>query len=1578
MVPGLTLQSSRWSPSTPVSRATVDFDDTQDSARDTDLIIRSDGAIHAVTGTCADSALPVGLTELTIPFDDGSARTVLVLTDPDGAHTDASEADPRTWIDRIAHARSLDDDALIIVRHPFPRGAGAVQGQSPQRRLDMFDHHAVRAGGDLLLSTHTTDTPQVDIVRERVSITGGVAAVELSPTGSRVRVRVPGGRADAEQLTMTMLRATATPDALLHAMDLADDGSILIDLDRHHRPPVLTVNQGIGTAVTVWEDEPVDLQFDRSIPARMYMWERELKRRGATVHTIGTRVLFGHGPTGRNYLVHVTETNRTGIPGSTATGNKKTARHLLQRAGVRIAEGAYFSLSTPVDEALPLLDAHEALVIKPVDGYAGRGVTVGVTTPEEFRAAWQVAAKATSTGIVVEEQFVGEDVRISVVDGVARAANKRVPPQITGDGVSTVRDLIIAKNRDRYDNLHLHAKPIVLTLHRLARLAAAGLTPFSVLPADETHVIDHKANLATGGEPADVTDEIHPSYLRIAERAATAFPAVSIAGVDLLAADPTQPADDDSHIIVEVNSYPDIASHGTAFTGTPRNVVAHAADLVLSAPPALEHVRRQSAPEPVPEPTSAALLAAEMRARGFSIDWLTPRMFIAEGHGATLGFCEAMTDQTSHAARMVLRRPLLRRRILDEAGLPQPKAQVFGHRSSGRAWTYAKRLGDATVQFGGNPPIDMHGMDRRAFDALWSDNAATIRSHNAAIAARATGTRFDVLVVHGRVLSSVRLNRAGDFAGRVDLHRSYRRLAADAARAVAGADIVCVSLTIEDPLRPARPTTVVVSNVSINPDLVSFVEVDGGRARLIERLIDLHLGSARPAPEKPDAWHADADRFSARAVSAARRAQRRLRGAVEARLPQRASASTTVRGGLVFEVGQSSARVIGHEAGITDLTVPDQVDGLPVTAIAAGSLREATGLRSVIVPSSVTTLGADAFAGCTDLEHVELPPTLRTINARAFEGCSSLHTVVLPTDLQRIAQRAFAGCTSLTTLQHFVSTGPAKTREIRRGLVERSIPQVTEHIGVGAFDGCTSLTHIAIPHRVTDIRTDTFAGCTSLQSVWLHSGVTAIHARSFSGCSSLERLHVPNDLTTMSADSFAPSTSVVCADGSAAHARAVELGLTVAPYQPRAEHVVSALDAEGTPGDRMIGDVVEDQDAIDALAQVYELRPAMPAQPRRAEDRDRHIREPRFRRQNGTYQSVSDETGSDVTITMVGDLMCGAIQQRSALRNGEFDFTQSLTHVSDIFGSADLALGNLETMVAQSFPLSSDALYVDGRPHLNAPFSYLETVRGAGIDAVFSAQNHLYDTGTRGILETLDALNDSQLIHGGLYASPDEPRYVLFSINGMTIGVVAHLDPVRQKMKKSSFTDEGLDALTSLLRPELVHRDIAAARAAGAEFIVAYCHWGGEYTEKISARQSRFAQMVADAGADYIFGSHSHCPQPYTRLTSASGREVPVVYSGGNFVSYINRHHPITLDTFIGSLTLTRDATGAVVMKEDGYIPCRIVADRGIRGRVSVATLDDLDAGLLGYDPDVARSDRARIAAVLGEDYRSLPRSVFG
>src|SRR5699024_3108419 len=84
---------------------------------------------------------------------------------------------------------------------------------------------------------------------------------------------------------------------------------------------------------------------------------------------------------------------------------------------------------------------------------------------------------------------------------------------------------------------------------------------------------------------------------------------------------------------------------------------------------------------------------------------------------------------------------------------------------------------------------------------------------------------------------------------------SYRRLAADAARAFAGADIVTVSLIVQDARTPATAGSVVVEHVGIDPDLVAFADDEKARVRLVRRIVDLHLGGTRPAPERVGAWN---------------------------------------------------------------------------------------------------------------------------------------------------------------------------------------------------------------------------------------------------------------------------------------------------------------------------------------------------------------------------------------------------------------------------------------------------------------------------------------------------------------------------------------------------------------------------------------------------------------------------------------------------------------------------------------------------------------------------------------------------
>src|SRR5690606_3121845 len=134
------------------------------------------------------------------------------------------------------------------------------------------------------------------------------------------------------------------------------------------------------------------------------------------------------------------------------------------------------------------------------------------------------AFSETVTGVLLEQQFEGDEFRISIVDGVACAVTKRVPPQVTGDGTKTIRELINDKNDARHRELVLHSKPIDLVGHRLRRLLDSGLTPLSVLPAGETYIIDHMGSVGSGAHPVHSIEEIDESYLRSAERAARAFP----------------------------------------------------------------------------------------------------------------------------------------------------------------------------------------------------------------------------------------------------------------------------------------------------------------------------------------------------------------------------------------------------------------------------------------------------------------------------------------------------------------------------------------------------------------------------------------------------------------------------------------------------------------------------------------------------------------------------------------------------------------------------------------------------------------------------------------------------------------------------------------------------------------------------------------------------------------------------------------------------------------------------------------------------------------------------------------------
>jgi D-alanine-D-alanine ligase-like ATP-grasp enzyme len=306
----------------------------------------------------------------------------------------------------------------------------------------------------------------------------------------------------------------------------------------------------------------------------------EVMRRGLPVEWL-TRAYFVTTYDGTPVGFWCTRTNLTSSVAARSTTRKDVTRMLLSRAGLSVAEGRGFGVERR-DQALAYGEKLGfPLVMKPSNGGKGRGVTTGISSRAEMEAAWE-AASANTQSVMVERYFTGSDAgRFLVVRDRCVAVAQKRPPVLTGDGTSTVEQLIGERNAERVKHAHLRNRLMVIDDTLVAELKRKELTLSSVVPAGERVVLDQTSNTSRGAETADITDDIHPSFAEVASRATAAIPGLGLAGVDILADDLTKPASAGNHIIVEINSYPGIRSHHYPDIGTPRDVAKIIVDETL-------------------------------------------------------------------------------------------------------------------------------------------------------------------------------------------------------------------------------------------------------------------------------------------------------------------------------------------------------------------------------------------------------------------------------------------------------------------------------------------------------------------------------------------------------------------------------------------------------------------------------------------------------------------------------------------------------------------------------------------------------------------------------------------------------------------------------------------------------------------------------------------------------------------------------------------------------------------------------------------------------------------------------------
>ncbi len=259
--------------------------------------------------------------------------------------------------------------------------------------------------------------------------------------------------------------------------------------------------------------------------------------------------------------------------------DKAATKRVLQRACIPLAASRV--IFDPKDLNLVIQQIGFPVVIKPLNGNHGRGVTIGIKNEEEALTAFHFA-QTISQRVIIEKFVPGYDYRFLVINYKLVAVAKRTPPFIKGNGVSTMHDLINELNDDPLrgeGHINVLSK-VIIDKATLNIISKNGYFLHSVLPIDKILYLKETANLSTGGTATDITDKVHASNVFLAERIARLMH-LDICGIDIISSDVNIPITNENGAIIEVNAAPGFRMHLAPSKGLPRNVAAPVVDMLF-------------------------------------------------------------------------------------------------------------------------------------------------------------------------------------------------------------------------------------------------------------------------------------------------------------------------------------------------------------------------------------------------------------------------------------------------------------------------------------------------------------------------------------------------------------------------------------------------------------------------------------------------------------------------------------------------------------------------------------------------------------------------------------------------------------------------------------------------------------------------------------------------------------------------------------------------------------------------------------------------------------------------------------
>jgi cyanophycin synthetase len=258
--------------------------------------------------------------------------------------------------------------------------------------------------------------------------------------------------------------------------------------------------------------------------------------------------------------------------------DKEDTKNILEAAEVPVPRGRIIYDEEDLKAAIDRIKY--PIVLKPINGNHGRGATTNIQDWESALLAFEIAKKH-SRSIICEKFITGHDFRLLVINYKFICAAKRTPAYVTGDGSSSLQQLIDKVNADPRRGFG-HEK--VLTQIKVDAvtekiLSDKSLTLESVIPQGEVLLLKPTANLSTGGTSTDVTDYVHPNNIFLAERIARII-GLDICGIDIMASDLSTPLEENGGAVLEVNAAPGFRMHIDPSEGLARNVAEPVIDML--------------------------------------------------------------------------------------------------------------------------------------------------------------------------------------------------------------------------------------------------------------------------------------------------------------------------------------------------------------------------------------------------------------------------------------------------------------------------------------------------------------------------------------------------------------------------------------------------------------------------------------------------------------------------------------------------------------------------------------------------------------------------------------------------------------------------------------------------------------------------------------------------------------------------------------------------------------------------------------------------------------------------------------